>query len=768
MKIIIPLLLSVIYISCGAKSIKGHIFDETGAGAQFVNVVLYSDSIFVDGAITDGEGVFFFDDVEDKVNLLKIFLLGYEEMFLPVNAGDQTINASLVPSANNLKEVVVQAKLPFTRVKGNAMVINVQNSVLADAGSANDVLKNVPMIQGSNGSYSVFGRGAATIYINGREIRNPSEVNQLASSDIKEIQVITNPGARYSASANAIIKIVTIKPVGEGFSLSAFTDNFVNKGFNTSDQFDLKYRTGGFEVFGVVDLKQVKKYHNEDNILTVSKETDFVTKSALSWPMVSTELISKIGFNYQFNKNHSIGSYYQNDYQKGHRFGEYLNNSSNGDALTESSVTDAKTWVKMHPGHEANIYYNGIVGKFTFDANVDYLRKKERETSILNEICEFSEDRTVDTRNISDNKLFAEKAIVSYSVLNGSVLVGEEYTDSRSANDFRNAEGILESESTEVRERNIGAFTEVSQSFASLSLSAGIRYEHVKSEYFLNKVLVKDQSRTYDNFFPSLSVNYSFGRGIGVSLAYSNRTERPSYSLLSGNYIYVNSTSYVRGNPNLKPTQRQVLSLQASWRMLSLSAQYVHAKDEILQIYEQYKGNDHISVFTPINMPRHRSFVMSVNASPAFGIYHPSLSLGLQKQWFDVNYKGGAINMGKPCFTIQLNNILSLPKGWSIGGWVWWRSRGDWINWKYTRTMSSVDLRITKKLLNNALTIYVGANDIFNGQIFHGSMYYGNVVTHSNVNNYGRNVEFAIRYRLNSSKNRYKGSGAGQSEKNRF
>ncbi len=63
----------------------------------------------------------------------------------------------------------------------------------------------------------MFGRGNAIIYINGRLVRNSSEVGQLASSDIKEVQVINNPGAQYGADVNAVIKIVTKKPVGEGF-----------------------------------------------------------------------------------------------------------------------------------------------------------------------------------------------------------------------------------------------------------------------------------------------------------------------------------------------------------------------------------------------------------------------------------------------------------------------------------------------------------------------------------------------------------------------
>ncbi len=109
----------------------------------------------------------------------------------------------------------------------------------------------------------MFGRGDAIIYINGRLVRNSSEVGQLASSDIKEVQVINNPGAQYGADVNAVIKIVTKKPVGEGFSLSAYTDNIYNKWFTTTEQLDLKYRTGGLEIFATGNFSHGKNYDDE-------------------------------------------------------------------------------------------------------------------------------------------------------------------------------------------------------------------------------------------------------------------------------------------------------------------------------------------------------------------------------------------------------------------------------------------------------------------------------------------------------------------------
>lgn len=754
-------------LSMSAKNIIGTVIDETQQPASFVNVVLIADSTFIDGKVTDDAGRFLFENADSTANKVKISMIGYEDLVLPIPVDGNFNTLSLTPSSVMLGEVVVKANLPSTRIKGNAMVTNVENSVLATTGSANDVLKNVPMLTGSNGNFSVFGRGDAIIYINGRLVRNSSEVGQLASSDIKEVQVINNPGAQYGADVNAVIKIVTKKPVGEGFSLSAYTDNIYNKWFTTTEQLDLKYRTGGLEIFATGNFSHGKNYDDEQILSTTNGKSVLSMVSQESVSTTKTAISGKIGFNYQFNENHSIGAYYQNDYNRGHHFGHYLNDISEDGTLSESSTSDLKGWFKALPCNSANVYYNGTVGKFTFDVNGDYMQTKDNDRTYQYEQNQFSDNRNVTTFNTSRNRLFAEKATVSYQLPKGSVLIGEEYTNSRSRNDFQNPEAILNSEETDVRESNIGVFAEVSQTFGDFSASAGVRYEHVKSDYYINNRLADGQSKTYDNFFPSANITYSPG-DFRFSLSYSNRTVRPTYQNLNGNYFYVNSILYTRGNPYLVPSKRQDFTAQASWKYITLSAQYSYTKDAIVQVYEPYEGNDRINVFTVTNMPSHKLFSIFVNASPQFGIYHPSLSLGMQKQWFDVEYLGQHKKMNSPIFTIQMNNTLTLPHDWFIEASLWWRSHGDWKNWAYTHTLSTVNLRVYKMFLDKSLTVYLGVNDIFDGQIYKANIYSGNVMMQSNVNNHGRNVELTIRYNFNTSKSRYKGTGAGQTEKTRF
>ena len=347
-------------LSMSAKNVTGTVVDETQQPVSFVNVVLMSDSTFIDGKVTDETGRFLFENADSTANKVKISMIGYDDLLLAIPPDGNFNTISLTPSTVMLGEVVVKADLPSTRIKGNAIVTNVENSVLATTGSANDVLKNVPMLTGSNGNFSVFGRGDAIIYINGRLVRNSSEVGQLASSDIKEVQVIHNPGAQYGADVNAVIKIVTKKPVGEGFSLSAYTDNIYNKWFTTTEQLDLKYRTGGLEIFAIGNFSHGKNYDDEYVLSTTNGKSVLSMVSEESVSTTKTAISGKIGFNYQFNENHSIGAYYQNDYNRGHHYGHYLNDISENDTLSESSTSDLKGWFKALPCNSANIYLSLI------------------------------------------------------------------------------------------------------------------------------------------------------------------------------------------------------------------------------------------------------------------------------------------------------------------------------------------------------------------------------------------------------------------------
>ena len=126
------------------------------------------------------------------------------------------------PNTQTLSEVVVKGHVPQFQMGSEGFVTNVTNTPLSQIGTADDVLKHVPGIIAKDGVYEVFGKGSPIIYINGRKMRNKKELEQLKSTDIKSVELITNPGAKYDATVGAIVKIQTVRRAGDGFSIDTW------------------------------------------------------------------------------------------------------------------------------------------------------------------------------------------------------------------------------------------------------------------------------------------------------------------------------------------------------------------------------------------------------------------------------------------------------------------------------------------------------------------------------------------------------------------
>lgn len=187
-----------------AQNVTGCIVNERLKPVAYVNVVLLSaDSTYINGVTTTDNGTFSVQHDQDSC-LLKVSCVGYETRFLAVKEermGDIVIS----PDSHILKEVVVEAARPAMKMTPGGISFDVQKSLLSQAGTALDVLSELPRVNvASSGAVNVFGKGSPLIYINGRQMKSDTELRQLTSKDIKSVEVITAPGARYSAGVGSV------------------------------------------------------------------------------------------------------------------------------------------------------------------------------------------------------------------------------------------------------------------------------------------------------------------------------------------------------------------------------------------------------------------------------------------------------------------------------------------------------------------------------------------------------------------------------------
>ena len=225
----------------------GKVIDEKGEPMPFVNVVLLSlpDSAFVQGAMTDDQGVFkIVTDVNE--GLFKVTSVGYQTLYM--KAGHD-LNIHMKEDTQLLGEVVVKGQLPKTHVKGDAMRTTVAGTILEKAGTVSDALKRIPSLEAErDGAVKVLGRGDAEVYINGRRVQDLSELTRLRSEQIQHVDVVQNPGARYAASTKAVVRITLKKAQGDGFSFRDNAGYLYQYGNAFTNNLDVNYRTGGLDV----------------------------------------------------------------------------------------------------------------------------------------------------------------------------------------------------------------------------------------------------------------------------------------------------------------------------------------------------------------------------------------------------------------------------------------------------------------------------------------------------------------------------------------
>jgi outer membrane receptor protein involved in Fe transport len=479
-----------------------------------------------------------------------------------------------------------------------------------------------------------------------------------------------------------------------------------------------------------------------------------------------------MGFNYQLNDNNSFGGFYQNTYDRVKTWGEYDDDlQANGimyDHLQNSSIGTAEGT----PNHQVNIYYMGKVGQLSIDFNADYTFRNQRNRNQQQELSEEYEDRDVNTYNLTHSKLMAEKLFVSHPLWKGEIEIGEEYTHTRWNSSFENKEGYIANSDNEQHEQAIAPFMELRQHVGNFQLSAGLRYEHVESEYYVSGIRRDEQCRTYDDFFPSVSASTSI-QNVLLSFSYSKRATRPSYWQLSSDVIYENRLNWQTGNPYLKPVKYHNTSAMAMWKWLFLSANFSHCVDPILYTAGSlendskvnlvtYKNYDHADWLT-ITLGAQKDVRLTENAT-----WTPQYNVSLMKPWFQTEFLGEQKRFNHPMLVLQLGNIITLPHDWLLQADFNMHTYGYQQNVWLNCTNPILSLSASKDFFNRHLNIKLSGNDLFNGGINRITLYSNRMLFRKMEDNDSRCVTLSLRYRFNVTPSKYKGTGAGNAEKNRL
>ena len=760
-------------VSMNAQSINGKLVDEKNQPLAYANVVLLqADSTFVNGTISDEMGVFRLLK-DEKGTLVRISSIGYTTIYKKVN-GDDFGTIQMASDAQLLGEVVVKGDLPVTRVKGDALVTSVAGTLLEKAGTAEDLLGKIPNVTAENGSVKVFGRGTPEIYINGRKVRDNTELDRLESDNIKSVEVINNPGARYDASVTSVIRIITKKAQGEGFGFNNRTYASYNEKWTGLEQLDMNYRTGGFDFGGMV--RYWNTYRIEDKVQNKYTYLDKAWREDMH--SVGENRMERLGtqlsVNYTFNPNHSIGV--RHDFTRSPDTNANWTTDDDihrDNQLEEREHTTMGAYAQNHR-HTLNAYYAGKVNDWTIDFNVDGMWYKGHESDWNNSayqlIGQDEQTQFVNSTVRNTHKLYATKLVLTHPLAGGSLSFGGEYSYSKRTNLYTNPQGIVADDDSRTEEGIASAFVEYGRQIGKVSLQAGVRYEHVTFDYYIRNVYRKDLSRGTGDFFPSLALSFPLGK-VQMQLGYAKDIQRPNFGELSGEVTYNNRYTYQTGNPLLLPMTTDNISLNAIYRWASLSVGYQHIKNKVFYSSAPYsEEKPDVMLLSLTNHPSYDFCFASLTLSPKIGFWSPQLSGQFTKQWIEIETHEGVVSANKPIFSLVWRNDFKLPQGFIFNASLNYQTKGHYENAYLHLNTWKMDFSLQKSFLKNRLNVQLSAKNPF--QTYQNNSfvaYFGKMQTwYQDFNNSQYSYTLNIRYKFNTTKSKYKGKGAGDSQKARM
>lgn len=751
--------------STAGDGVRGRVTDTEGRPMGFANVIMLRgrDSSYVAGCVTEADGTFAFPSMPSAPCLLKVSFVGCKTTFAPCRSVN---DIRLESDTRLLKGVTVTNDRPIIEHRGGTLVANVAGTPLALTGSADELLSNLPMVTGEEGSYEVIGRGAAEVYINSRKVRDATELKQLQADEVLSAEIIMNPGARYSSETGAVIRLKTKRKSGQGLSGQAAVNWSQGRNGRGNEGLSLNYRTGGLDIF-------VRGHFFENNDYS-SSTTNTVMWTSSTWRTAihnsgtdrNANFRGEIGFNYEPDARQSFGVRYVPGKLLGTARSKRSGNtvvSRDGELVEElnsqSTMETTAGW-----NHSVNAYYNATFGPWGIDFNADYY------TSDSHTGQNVMYDGVTDASSVNDvkNKLYAVKLVLSRQIGKGQIAVGTEetFTDRR---DRFTQSGFSADADDNLRQSYYSAFADYSLPLGKFSLTAGLRYEHQRTRYYEAGVFNGGQSTTYNDLLPSASVDYQHG-DFSLSLSYRLMKLSPSYSMLSSATSYSSKYLYSSGDPNLVPQKHNYVSLLGGWRWVTLNLWFDYTQNMYTTYYKPYDDAAHpgIMLQTMASIPHTRQYGAALSLTPKIGLWQPNFQADID--WYDADARclGITKHWNEPRLTLSLNNFFTFNHGWMLRlyGTYQFYSRSSYA---IKRPVGYVDLRVVKTFFKDkSLKLALNVKDAFNTRYYPFTGYGDRTYSSSDNHRDYRRVELNLAYTFNATKSKYRGRGAGQSEKQRL
>lgn len=728
---------------------NGKVTNEKNNEVTFGDVFLLQNNSIVKYTSIN-KGNFLFESVLQGNYTLKISGLGYETYIQKVTLDKKLqITVILKEATTKLEEVTITATKKLIENKNGDIVANIEGTLLSKETNTIDLLSKLPSIQVSPNreTISVMGKGNPLIYLGGQRI-SVEEFSNLQVDDIKTIEIINNPSAKYEAEGRSVILITRKQNTGKGTKVSLTETASLKNYFNNYLSANLNTKNNNLELKFDAAYNQLKVWESNSldyELTDQNTSSDYLVTAVTNRP----QFVFGGGLYFQLNNT------------------DYISASTRYRTQKDPFYIETNTFLSEN-GIENNIYsYSDNIGKKRFSSsNINYFKAINAKSNLFTGIQYTFYNLNIENniKNTYDNPFqeiffnriqdfevgnFSARADYDISFKKDKKLeFGVNYTNTSS-----NALNEIENNITKYKytENNTAVYSQFSGKIKKVNYSFGLRAENTKVEagFTQSNDLEIDRNNTF--LFPKGNINFAIDSKKTLSFNYAKTISRPNYSSATSTAAFINPVLEFRGNTSLKPNLTDEVSATFQYKGKSLTAQYTHMKNPV-HYSLIYDAIDETSVMFPSNFKEEYGFALNLRLPFKYKFWSSSNFISLNYNTID-DVRAVSLKTS-PYFYLYTNHQFKINNttSFNLNGWALTNRQEGIFDRKL---VYAINATFSKKLFEK-LDVTINFNDIFNTMTFRESYQLQNIDAKSIF--FGRSHEFAIslKYSFGVIKSSYK------------
>lgn len=763
MKISLTLITLVLFAATAFAQQSGKITgtvrqSEKPAAGATIHLLKSKDSSTIKLSVAGKDGVYAFDLVPEGSYIVAVTAAGQLKTYsIPFTlTRDQVMVVPLIElanAANDMAGIVVTAKRPLVEQKIDRTIVNVDASITNIGTSALEVLEKSPgVLVDRDGNISLKGKDGVMIMVDGRptQLSGADLTNLLrgmSSSQLDQIEIMTNPPARYDASGTAgIINIKTKKMITAGMNGSASLSYGQGKYPKTNESFNFNYRKGKINFYTSLGHNYQKRYLDlllDRNILSTNNNSvEKIFNQDATRIGVGHAYNAKLGLDFFATGKTTLGAVVNlnsRSIQSDNPSVTYISNASKElESITRAMVATGSNASNI----SANLNFRNVLDKKgrEITSDVDYVKfTADNDLFMVNSYTDafgnphrnadsltgdLPQDINVYSARVDYlhpiKKDMRLEAGIKSSLVNtdnnaryDSILNGNLIPDLNRSNHFVYRENIN------------AAYVNLSAPLSKkITAQLGLRLENTNARG-RQKSTGQNFDRQYTQLFPTAFFQYKADENNIIGANFGRRVRRPSYQSLNPFIRFIDRYTYSLGNPNLRPSMSNNIELSHTWKnRITTTVNYTVVNDIIQEVIQQ-KGNEAYN--TPENVSSMKQAGLAVNASlPVTKWWTSNTNLNISYDQYTGIINNDAVNLEATGYAINTMHQFK------ISGTLAAELNGSYRSGRLEGIMRIEPIfimgaGISQKILKNKGTIRFTARDMFHTQKMKGSSRYSNV-----------------------------------------